>query len=217
MINLLSRLVGAHRLQLPNFFPYLQRYLQPHQRDITLLLAYLVQEETSPLLPSPHDLPRPRHPSSRHPSQPPPTLGVVADMPSTAQHCPAHTRRCSNAAPARECGTDEPSLAGAAQHTLSATAPKPAAPSAAAVAATALSSRVRAQACHELLTAEMLSPLLLHLANHFVTDKSRPEMVAIGLNTTREAREGETLRDPIRDLPRSAEILRGVIQRGLVP
>jgi len=115
MINLLSRLVGAHRLQLPNFFPYLQRYLQPHQRDITLLLAYLVQ------------------------------------------------------------------------------------------------------ACHELLTAEMLSPLLLHLANHFVTDKSRPEMVAIGLNTTREAREGETLRDPIRDLPRSAEILRGVIQRGLVP
>ena len=54
MINLLSRLVGAHRLQLPNFFPYLQRYLQPHQRDITLLLAYLVQEETSPLLPSPH-------------------------------------------------------------------------------------------------------------------------------------------------------------------
>ena len=116
-----------------------------------------------------------------------------------------------------ECGTDEPSLAGAAQHTLSATAPKPAAPSAAAVAATALSSRVPAQACHELLTAEMLSPLLLHLANHFVTDKSRPEMVAIGLNTTREAREGETLRDPIRDLPRSAEILRGVIQRGLVP
>ncbi|EOD19672.1 hypothetical protein EMIHUDRAFT_242784 [Emiliania huxleyi CCMP1516] len=45
MINLLSRLVGAHRLQLPNFFPYLQRYLQPHQRDITLLLAYLADFE----------------------------------------------------------------------------------------------------------------------------------------------------------------------------
>jgi len=142
-------------------------------------------------------------------------------VPSTAQHCPAlpstHAKVLERRARPRVWNCDEHSLAGAAQHTLSATAPKPAAPSAAAVAATAPSSRVPAQACHELLTAEMLSPLLLHLANHFVTDKSRPEMVAIGLNTTREAREGETLRGPIRDLPRSAEILRGVIQRGLVP
>lgn len=84
MINLLSRLIGAHRLQLPAFYAYLQRYLQPHQRDITLLLAYLVQ------------------------------------------------------------------------------------------------------ACHEQVLPDTLQPMLRHLANHFVTDKSRPEMVAIGLNTTRE-------------------------------
>jgi protein SDA1 len=84
MINLLSRLIGAHRLQLPAFYAYLQRYLQPHQRDITLLLAYLVQ------------------------------------------------------------------------------------------------------ACHEQVLPDTLQPLLRHLANHFVTDKSRPEMVAIGLNTARE-------------------------------
>ena len=167
MINLLSRLVGAHRLQLPNFFPYLQRYLQPHQRDITLLLAYLVQEDTSPLLPLLESSPHAQHTreSARTPGSP--ESVALTSLLSRGRH----------------------------------SAP----------------SRVPAQACHELLTAEMLSPLLLHLANHFVTDKSRPEMVAIGLNTTREAREGETLRDPIRDLPRSAEILRGVIQRGLVP
>tara|TARA_B100000513_G_scaffold127332_1_gene56604 strand:- start:766 stop:1146 length:381 start_codon:yes stop_codon:yes gene_type:complete len=47
MINLLSRLIGAHRLLIPNFYPFLQRYLQPHQREVTLLLAYLVQVRTN--------------------------------------------------------------------------------------------------------------------------------------------------------------------------
>ena len=84
MLNLLSRLIGAHRLLIPNFYPFVQRYMQPHQREITLVLAYLVQ------------------------------------------------------------------------------------------------------ACHELVPPESLQPLLRALAQHFVSDKSRPEMVAIGLNTTRE-------------------------------
>ena len=84
MLNLLSRLIGAHRLLLPNFYPFVQRYMQPHQREITLVLAYLVQ------------------------------------------------------------------------------------------------------GCHELVAPESLSPLLRTLVNHFVSDKSRPEMVAIGLNTCRE-------------------------------
>ena len=49
MLNLLSRLIGAHRLLLPNFYPFVQRYMQPHQREITLVLAYLVQVLLPPL------------------------------------------------------------------------------------------------------------------------------------------------------------------------
>ena len=43
MAALVSRVVGVHRLLLVNFYPFLQRYLQPHQRDVTQLLAALVQ------------------------------------------------------------------------------------------------------------------------------------------------------------------------------
>ena len=142
---------------------YLQRYLQPHQRDITLLLAYLVQEDTSPLLPLLESSPRAQHTreSARTPGSP--ESVALTSLLSRGRH----------------------------------SAP----------------SRVPAQACHELLTAEMLSPLLLHLANHFVTDKSRPEMVAIGLNTTREVRESES--EVLRDPPRSAQIRRDPPRRDL--
>lgn len=43
MINLISRLVGTHGLILFNFYPFLQRYLQPAQPEVTKVLAYLVQ------------------------------------------------------------------------------------------------------------------------------------------------------------------------------
>lgn len=43
MLKVISRTVGLHRLVLMNFYPYLQKYLQPHQRDITSLLAAAVQ------------------------------------------------------------------------------------------------------------------------------------------------------------------------------
>ncbi|CAD5114947.1 DgyrCDS3979 [Dimorphilus gyrociliatus] len=43
MIDLISRLVGIHQLMLLNFYPYIQRYLQPHQRDVTNLLTYAAQ------------------------------------------------------------------------------------------------------------------------------------------------------------------------------
>ena len=43
VITLISRVVGVHRLMLLNFYPFLQRYLQPHQRDVTTLLAALIQ------------------------------------------------------------------------------------------------------------------------------------------------------------------------------
>ncbi|XP_065875920.1 uncharacterized protein [Euphorbia lathyris] len=43
MLKLIARTVGLHRLILLNFYPFLQKYVQPHQRDITNLLAAGVQ------------------------------------------------------------------------------------------------------------------------------------------------------------------------------
>ncbi|XP_022855527.1 protein SDA1 homolog isoform X2 [Olea europaea var. sylvestris] len=43
MLKVISRTVGLHRLILLNFYPYLQKYIQPHQRDVTSLLAAAVQ------------------------------------------------------------------------------------------------------------------------------------------------------------------------------
>ncbi|CAF2030750.1 unnamed protein product [Rotaria magnacalcarata] len=41
--DFLSRLIGLHQLLLLNFYPYLQRYLQPHQRQVTKILLYVAQ------------------------------------------------------------------------------------------------------------------------------------------------------------------------------
>ncbi|XP_066932226.1 protein SDA1 homolog [Clytia hemisphaerica] len=43
MINLIGRLVGIHELILLNFYPFLQRFLQPHQREVTKLLMTSAQ------------------------------------------------------------------------------------------------------------------------------------------------------------------------------
>uniref|UniRef100_A0A2P2IYR4 Protein SDA1 n=1 Tax=Rhizophora mucronata TaxID=61149 RepID=A0A2P2IYR4_RHIMU len=43
MLKVIARTVGLHKLILLNFYPYLQKYIQPHQRDITNLLAATVQ------------------------------------------------------------------------------------------------------------------------------------------------------------------------------
>ncbi|CAA6655585.1 unnamed protein product [Spirodela intermedia] len=43
MLKVIARTVGLHRLILLNFYPFLQRYVQPHQRDVTNLLAAGVQ------------------------------------------------------------------------------------------------------------------------------------------------------------------------------
>ncbi|XP_061350281.1 uncharacterized protein LOC133295455 isoform X2 [Gastrolobium bilobum] len=43
MLKLIARTVGLHRLILLNFYPFLQKYIQPHQRDVTNLLAAVVQ------------------------------------------------------------------------------------------------------------------------------------------------------------------------------
>lgn len=50
MMNVISRLVGAHQLVLLNFYPFLQRYMQPHQKNVTHILTYLAQA-SHPLVP----------------------------------------------------------------------------------------------------------------------------------------------------------------------
>lgn len=43
MINFVTRLVGNHELLLLPLYPFLQRYMGGHQRDVTAILAYSVQ------------------------------------------------------------------------------------------------------------------------------------------------------------------------------
>lgn len=43
LMNLISRLVGIHQLFLFNFYPLLQRFLQPHQREVTKILVIAAQ------------------------------------------------------------------------------------------------------------------------------------------------------------------------------
>ncbi|XP_004647491.1 protein SDA1 homolog [Octodon degus] len=43
LMNLISRLVGIHELFLFNFYPFLQRFLQPHQREVTKILLFAAQ------------------------------------------------------------------------------------------------------------------------------------------------------------------------------
>lgn len=42
-LRVVSRVVGTHRLLLLNFYPHVQRSLTPHARDVSLLIAALVQ------------------------------------------------------------------------------------------------------------------------------------------------------------------------------
>jgi protein SDA1 len=43
MINFVTRLVGNHELMLLPLYPFLQKYMGGHQRDVTAILAYTVQ------------------------------------------------------------------------------------------------------------------------------------------------------------------------------
>ncbi|XP_018313164.1 protein SDA1 homolog [Mycetomoellerius zeteki] len=42
-LDVVSRLIGLHSLFLLNFYPYIQRFLQPHQREVTKLLQFVAQ------------------------------------------------------------------------------------------------------------------------------------------------------------------------------
>lgn len=43
LMSLISRLVGTHELFLFNFYPFVQRFLQPHQREVTKILLFAAQ------------------------------------------------------------------------------------------------------------------------------------------------------------------------------
>ncbi|XP_053559374.1 protein SDA1 homolog [Bombina bombina] len=43
LMDLISRLVGIHELFLFNYYPFLQRFLQPHQREVTKILLCAAQ------------------------------------------------------------------------------------------------------------------------------------------------------------------------------
>lgn len=43
MMNLVSRLIGRHRLILPSFYPYLQKYLKYGNKEVGKIFAFLAE------------------------------------------------------------------------------------------------------------------------------------------------------------------------------
>ena len=43
IMDLISRLIGMHQLMVLNFYPFIQRYLNAHQRDVTKCLLFAAQ------------------------------------------------------------------------------------------------------------------------------------------------------------------------------
>lgn len=43
LMNFISRLVGIHKLILPNLYSFFIKYLQPHQLDVTKIIVYAAQ------------------------------------------------------------------------------------------------------------------------------------------------------------------------------
>ncbi|KAF8569888.1 hypothetical protein P879_02067 [Paragonimus westermani] len=43
LLDLITRLIGLHKLLVLNFYPFIQRFLRPHQREVTRLLLFITQ------------------------------------------------------------------------------------------------------------------------------------------------------------------------------
>ena len=43
LMNTISRFIGCHKLFVLNFYPHLQKYMQPSQKNVTAILVYLAQ------------------------------------------------------------------------------------------------------------------------------------------------------------------------------
>lgn len=50
-MNVISRTISCHKLCLLNFYPFLQKYIRPHQRFVTQIIAYTIQATHSQVLP----------------------------------------------------------------------------------------------------------------------------------------------------------------------
>ncbi len=58
IMNLISRLIGCHKLLLLNFYTWVQRYLKPQQQNITQILA-IVAQSSHDVRPAPRPVMRP--------------------------------------------------------------------------------------------------------------------------------------------------------------
>jgi len=195
MAALVSRVVGVHRLLLVNFYPFLQRYLQPHQRDVTQLLAALVQARPRYLQPQPAR----RHAAAARRAR----AGAACSRTSVVVSRSWSPRSCRRARRAGRvgrclasgaCVRARPccgSGAGAPHGWRAPGAQRP--PAQAPPAANTLCSVLPwpylfsyTQACHELVPPEALAPVLRQLVDAFVHDRARPEVMTLGLKTVRE-------------------------------
>ncbi|PSN30739.1 Protein SDA1 [Blattella germanica] len=43
ILDVISRLIGLHQLFVLNYYPYIQRFMQPHQREVTKILQFAAQ------------------------------------------------------------------------------------------------------------------------------------------------------------------------------
>lgn len=43
VLDVISRLIGLHDLFLFNYYPYIQRFIQPHQREVIKILLFAAQ------------------------------------------------------------------------------------------------------------------------------------------------------------------------------
>lgn len=50
-MSLISRVIGVHQLLVLGFYPYLHRYLQPHQREVTKILLFAAQASHEMVVP----------------------------------------------------------------------------------------------------------------------------------------------------------------------
>nr|XP_045583538.1 protein SDA1 homolog [Procambarus clarkii] len=50
-MNMISRLIGVHQLYLPNYYPLVQRFLFPHQREVTKVMVFAAQAAHSQVPP----------------------------------------------------------------------------------------------------------------------------------------------------------------------
>ena len=170
VITLISRVVGVHRLILLNFYPFLQRYLQPHQRDVTTLLAALIQ-----VRPAPHNLCTTEMLDLQQPS----TARLGRAGHGMAWHGMAWHGMAALCHPCSP-SDDEGRLK------LAHSVPSSRATSCAQCCGTTADAQAALQACHELVPPDAMTAVLRQLVDAFVHDRARPEVMTLGLKTVRE-------------------------------